>query len=433
MFSDILAQFSGIVDVFSQIWFVVAHGGWVLLVIIVLYMLFYLYVDEIQTQFVLSQEWSFLNIRVPKTNELSTLAVEQIFTQMHALSTTVTFAQKYVEGKVQLWYTLELVSLGGKVSYIIRTPKSSQELVEASFYAQYPNAEISVVEDYMSNLPDEVEESDVDIFGFEFKMTDPFTLPIKTYREFEHPTAEAKIVDPLKPLFEALATMQPHEMYAIQILIKPVAEDDIKPLFEAKAKELIEGKKPAHHGFNLLSFIFGIFTGGDSHAAPAEKKERNFSLLSDMEKEKVNGVLRKISKPAYYTKIRHLYLAPKDRMDGGRKALPIGAYRTLGTANLNRLKPDTKFTWTKLEYKVSQELEQPYIDAVVKHRKHVFYKAFRSRGMFAGLSPFVLNVEELATIYHLPLVAEDTASGPSIESVQSKKSQPPANLPVGEY
>lgn len=435
-----MQQLSGSLQVFSDIWFVVAHGGWIVLVALVVYLLFILYMEEIQGQWLTSQEWVFLSVRIPKVNELSMLAVEQIFTQMHALATTITFAQKYVEGKFQLWYSLEIVSLGGTVSYIIRAPKKVQDLVEASFYAQYPEAEITEVSDYMENLEFHPGHSSFDIFGFEFKLEEHYTLPIKTYKEFEHTTAEKKIIDPLAPLFESLAAINSKEMYAVQILICPLPEDQWKPKSEAKAKELIEGKEH-HESFNLLSAMLKLFSavlagaaggehGGEEHATEDKK---SFMQLSDVEKERINAVLRKPGKPGYLTKIRHLYLAPQDAFDNGKKALPIGSYRTLGNANTNKLKPDTKKTWTAKEYKVSEQLERAYIEYVVNERKEHFFKGFKNRSMYIGLPPFVLNVEELATIYHLPLVSEDATTTPPVTSVESKKAQPPANLPIGEY
>lgn len=409
------------------------HGGWAVYVVTIIYLLYDRYLDEIQGQFLASQEWEFLSIRIPKTNTQSLVAVEQMFTQMHALATTITFPQAYIEGKFQLWYSLEMVSLGGKISYIIRTPKKQRQLVEASLYAEYPDAEISVVSDYLENLSYDPETSDFDLFGFEFKMTDDAVLPIKTFREFEHPTAEQKIIDPLKPLFEALAAIAPHELYAIQILTRPIADEDWKPQGEEKAKELLEGKKKKKARFNLLTFLAGLLPSPAKEDKKEEAKERNFMQLSDPEKEKVNGVLRKVSKPGYQTKIRHLYIAPKDKFDNGKKSLPIGAFRTLGSANTNKFKPDTKKTWTALEYKVSADLEKPYIDYIVRERKKRVFRAFKARSMYIGINPFILNVEELATIYHLPLITEDTIALPAVEAVESKKSQPPANLPVGEY
>jgi hypothetical protein len=41
--------------------------------------------------------------------------------------------------------------------------------------------------------------------------------------------------------------------------------------------------------------------------------------------------------------------------------------------------------------------------------------------------------KEIATIFHVPIFSKERANQPMIETVSSKKTQPPANLPVGDY
>src|SRR3990167_2271327 len=108
--------FSDFFEILGALWQLIARGGWIAIVWAVVYMFWYYYKEEIQLQFRLSQEWTFLHIRVPKENERSLLGVEQIFSQLHQLHLNFTFAEKYIEGKIQLWYSLEIVSLGGKIS-----------------------------------------------------------------------------------------------------------------------------------------------------------------------------------------------------------------------------------------------------------------------------------------------------------------------------
>lgn len=411
------------------LWWFFGHGGWMVFVVMVLWVLFHRYVEEIQGQYVKSLEWVFLSIRVPRTNELSTLAVEQVFAQMHAILSKATFAQKYVEGQVQQWYSLEIVSLGGKISFIVRAPKKHKDLVESALYAQYPGAEITEVFDYLEKLDYSPESEEVDVWGTELVLVEDQALPIKTYRDFEHPTAKDKIVDPLKPLYEAMAKVSPHELFAVQVVALPVADADWKPKGESKALELIDGPRPGHKPFNLLRAIVGILKPAEH--APA-KEGKNFSVLSDVEKERVNRVLNKVGKPGYAVKIRLLYVAPKMKFDKQRATLFIGAFKTFASANTNGFKPNVEVT-PKLDFKLSETLEKPYIDFTVAKRKAGLFKNFKGRNPGGGAKAYVLNIEELATIYHLPLVGEETVSSPNVDTVSSKKSQPPVDLPIGEY
>jgi hypothetical protein len=203
--SVILPNFS---DIFRIAFLVIfKYYGWVFFVwglIVILWRVYYL---EIEHQYIHAQEWTFLHIKVPRENMVSTLAVESIFSQMHALHVGKTPLEKYVEGQIQLWYSLEIVSLGGKISFTLRIPTRMLDVVESAFYSHYPQAEISEVGDYMENFHYDpyAESNDYEIFGSEWKLSENEVVPIKTYKDFEHQTAENKIIDPLANFYEGLA------------------------------------------------------------------------------------------------------------------------------------------------------------------------------------------------------------------------------------
>ena len=427
-----------------------ATGG--LLVFSVLGALFYIlyksYRKEIEHQFVHSIDWVYLNIKVPKDNQVSTLAVETIFSQMHALHSGLTFPQIYIEGRIQKWYSLELISMGGTISFIVRVPTDSRGLVESAFYSHYPDVEITEAHDYMENFhfdPDD-ESSQYDIWGTEFKLTEDYVFPIKTYRDFEHLSAEEKIIDPLANLFEALNKMQSYEFYGIQLILQPLADDEWKPHGEAKVKELI-GEEVGHdvklkdvamtplNKFAEFSLKNALFGGGHGHAAHgAEDKgpKNNWMSMTEIEKERVSLVEKKIGKPGYRVKLRHLYTAPKDKFDPTKKGLIIGSYRPLGSANTNKFKPDVSNTWVGADYYISPTLEKPYMDYLLRKKKRHIFKGYKNRDIHIGLPMYVLNVEEIATIYHFPITTKEKSVASSIEKTMSKKSQPPANLPIFE-
>lgn len=433
--------FAGLGDIFEPLWYVITHGGWVAFVGVGIYILYKLYYFEIVTQFVASQKWVYLSIKVPRENLTSTLAVEQIFNQLHALFSTLTFANKYIEGKVMLWYSLEIVSLGGKVNFIIRAPIDTKELVESSIYGQYPTAEVVEVNDYMENIQYDPDSSDFDLWGTEFVLVNEQSIPIKTWKEFEHPTAEQKIIDPLAAMFEAMGKMQPWEFYGIQVLIQPAGDaEGWREEAEKKAKTLLGEKLPKKVTLaSILMTPFNAFADFNFSSLfsmeikPEQKNDSKNNLLNmtEIEKTAVNAIQAKTSKPGYYTKVRHMYVAPKDKFDPAKKALMVGAMRVIGSGTLNSFKPDTKKTWTEPKAKLSPTLEKPYIDNTKRILKNYMFTGYKDRSIFIGNPMPVLNVEEIATIYHLPLALNSTL--PQVESVESKKSQPPVDLPTGDY
>jgi hypothetical protein len=56
--------------------------------------------------------------------------------------------EEYWQGAVWFWFSLEIVSLEGQVHFYIRTPTRIKDLIETQMYAQYPQAQVKVVEDY---------------------------------------------------------------------------------------------------------------------------------------------------------------------------------------------------------------------------------------------------------------------------------------------
>lgn len=59
-------------------------------------------------------------------------------------------------------------------------------------------------------------------------------------------------------------------------------------------------------------------------------------------------------------------------------------------------------------------------------RKNNIMNNYINRDDWAGCTPYLLNIEELATIWHFP--TEATANAPLIQKTASKRQKPPSNL-----
>jgi hypothetical protein len=424
--------------------FIFQYYGWVIFVMGLIYMLWRLYRWEIMTRHWQNQTWVFLQIKVPKDNMISTMGVDNIFSQLHSLHVAKTFYEKYVEGQLfQLWYSFELISLGGKVSFVIRAPIRMRHNVEAAIYSQYPTAEISEVADYMENFhfnPDK--PGNVDLFGTEWRLQENDVIPMKTYKDFEHPSAEQKILDPLSHTFESLAKIEPHEFFGIQILAMPLADEEWKDKSELMVKELTEEEVP--HSFNLLKLLlwpfdkFASLGHGKEHAHAhtedeiGRKQKNSWLSMTENQKLRVTAIENKKNKPAYRCKIRFLYIAPKDHFDKSKAFMVIGAYRPFTAPYFNKLKPDVHNTWTHIDAYISPALEKPVMDWKLKYKKRFIFKGYKERDWDIGIPMFILNTEELATLYHFPITTETTTVPSYIEKTESKKSQAPVNLPIAE-
>src|SRR3989344_8089482 len=120
----------GFSQMLGSAWYIFTNWyGWLLFVWMFIYIVFVTYLKNLQDAFVLSHEQVFFQVKVERENLQSTVAIENLFAQLHAIHTSFTWAEKYLEGKINLWISMEIVSLGGRINYVIKTPKKYSTLV----------------------------------------------------------------------------------------------------------------------------------------------------------------------------------------------------------------------------------------------------------------------------------------------------------------
>jgi hypothetical protein len=436
MFFDIFSE------VINSIRFIFASGAWIFLIPPFAYGIYILYWNFVMIIRYLGEiEWVFLSIAVPKENVTTILAFEQIFAALHGTTQHKTFWEKYAEGQVPLWHSLEIVSLGGNIRFILKTPTHWRPLVEAAIYAQYPTAEIQETEDYLAHLPppDPVfgaRRGLYDFIGTHVILSKGDAYPIRTYKAFEHTgkEPEAGIVDPLATVLEVMSTIQPDELLAVQILIQGALDewkDEARLLVKRLKGSPVEPHWPWWYKIFIAPFaatgkIIGLAPGTE-----LEEAGRPPSLmlhLTDAEKGVIKAIEDSIAKVGFHTKIRLLYLAPKQTFRGN---VPLsfhirGALSHFNTFDLNGLRFDNRFrTWRDLEYFGPLEAFIDYYR--MQYRKRRFMRMFKTRSYKLGAAPFIFNIEELATVFHFPL-AQVTA--PPMEKVEVIKAEPPTGLPT---
>jgi len=171
-------------------------------------------------------------------------------------------------------------------------------------------------------------------------------------------------------------------------------------------------------------------TLGEIARSPAEhpslevekkKDEFNFRMLmmTPGQKEIVEGIERKTAKLGFETTIRFVYIDKRDSFSRDHVASMQGFFRQFNTQNLNLLKPDKK-TMTAAVHGLFVKLR-------LNWRKRVVYEKYRDL-VFNKHKP-ILNIEELATLYHFPILGVESTY---LEKVESRKGGPPTALPIME-
>ncbi len=404
--------------------YLIAHGGWIPMLFVMVDGFFHMYLHHIQDHYASKWQYVLLSIEVPKDNEQSPKAVESMFAQLAGAHSNPNFVEKYRDGKIQESFSFELASHEGVVRFYARTTAQFRDLTEAAIFAQYPDAQITEVEDYTSVVPDDYPNDEWDMFGMELELYANQVFPIRTYPAFEH-MLSGEFKDPMAALLEMFAKMGPGEHAWMQLIVVPTG-DDWKKGGAALAKKLAgqkEAKKSTmvDKAIGLPTDILGEFIPMFKVDPAAKKDDGKFSIMQLLPNEQrpIEAIGYKIAKIGFLTKFRIIYAGKKGVFHKGRGVSTfVGAIKQFNTQDMNGFKPN-KLTITKVDYFRSKPRA-----AARKRRMIANYKA---RSAWNGSSPYILNIEELATLWHFPVIG---VRAPMVAKTESKRREPPASLPT---
>ncbi len=94
-----------------------------------------------------------LILEIPKANDKSELAAEQLFASLHGILRDK--KELKLSGGVQEHISFEIASVNGQIRFYVWVPKTLQSFVEGQIYAQYPTVQIHQAdEDYTEHERD---------------------------------------------------------------------------------------------------------------------------------------------------------------------------------------------------------------------------------------------------------------------------------------
>jgi len=392
------------------------------------------WINYVQEKYIRGIKWKLLEIKIPKEIEKRPKTMDEFFAAIYSTYDVVidTLYDVYLGGMVDVWFSFEIVSIEGDIHFYIRAPELSSDMIEAQIYAQYPEAEIKEAEDYVRDVPDDIPSEDYELWGTDMKLTKEDSYPIRTYKEYED-TASGDFIDPISNIVEGVSKLRKGEQIWIQILARAV-KDDWKKEADELVLKLIGRKNPKNkkeEGFLslLISEIVDLgrytllgFFSPQSLISKEDKKEEKEHLsmmlhLSPGEKDVVTAIGNSVKKPGFETDIRWIYLAKRDIFDKTKgNAIAFSFFSQFGSQDLNSFTPNPK-TKTSAYYFMTD-----YRKAL---RKRQILRKYKRREF--DQRSYVLNTEELATIFHFPTIE---VKAPMTPRVEAKRGKPPAELPV---
>ncbi len=396
------------------------------------------WVHYIQQDFISGIDFVLLEIVPPREVLRSPKAMELFFTNALFHWSNKGGKEEYWQGAVWFWHSLEIASIEGQVHFYVRSPSRLKELIETQMYAQYPQAQVRVVEDYTLAVDKISPESDWNAWGCEFILEKPEAYPIKTYVDFgldKDPKEEYK-VDPISPVIELFGSLKKGEQMWSQIVIRP-----------SKKTYHTHGTWFGHHDWVAqaqieLEKILKPYTGAKLSIDNSITKEiRAPGFLDPV----VKGVSAKMTKIGFDTGIRIFYVAKKEAYDMNNRRNIRLIFRQYANPFLNSL---ARFNSTQADaygsiFTISPKLVMRLANRMLTEYRERSFFHLPLRHHFSSFLPwpisptifpkffhphtYVLNVEELATLWHFP---GQILKVPTLERIESKEAAPPTNLPL---
>ena len=154
--------------------------------------------------------------------------------------------------------------------------------------------------------------------------------------------------------------------------------------------------------------------------AKVEKIDFGSMILSPGERMIVEAVERNVSKLGFDACLRFVYIAKPDKYNHVVSNAITGSMQQFNSLNLNGFKRTNSTSYVDYFFKKTREgwRKKRMFDAYVN--RSAFYKPHKRK-------TFILNTEELATVYHFPGSVVRT---PALGRIESKKGEPPAGLPI---
>jgi len=284
-------------------------------------------------------------------------------------------------------FAFEIVAVGGQVRFYVAVPRAHHAYLEEQLHAQRPDAYVEPAKDYNIFQPTGV------IVGTTLRFKQPGYFPIKSYKKLES--------DPLDALTNAMSKIGEHEGAAIQYVARSARKEwrSGGVRIASKMQQGMSLAKASGGGFwGLIASGFASASGGKKKSGEPPKEYR----LSPMEQEVVKGLEEKAAKFA---------------LDVNVRIVASGPTADAAKANVNAI------TQVFSQFNVPQYGNMFVAGSASSNPKIIQQFIYRH---FDEGRRVVLNTEEMASVWHLPLATTET---PNIQWLTARRAAPPVNMP----
>ncbi len=284
-------------------------------------------------------------------------------------------------------FSFEIVAREGRIYFYVVSPIRQSLYIEKQITAHYPEAVVEEVEDYNAFGALNAIEA-----GY-LTTKNSFALALKTYNKME--------VDPLNSLINILSKLDKNESVAVQYVVRSAS-----PNWHRRSKRIslaihrtgsIWRGLRATHPFWAMWYIIN-----PPKAAPQEKNSMQYKRLTAAEEEMLKAIEEKNVKAGSEVNLRLIACAKTKEQAGFYLESLANVYNEYNNYNYGN-------NFSRV-YKGNQD----------KIINDFIYRRFNEK------IKFLLNSEELVSIFHFPLSSTET---PNILWLTAKSAPAPAELP----
>lgn len=296
----------------------------------------------------------------------------------------------------QEYLSLEIISRGGEIGFYISVPNHLAALIEKQIHSFFHGAHVEKVQAF--NIFGNIDPKYYSRYTAlaELGVARSYIYPLKTYKDLEH--------DSISSITTALSKLGKDSNAAIQILMRPTSAK-----WQKKCEEKIESIYGDKKGGGVGGFVKDI---GKAAIAPgtSEKSEKQTEAsfkfgLTPTKEEEAQLIQKKASKVGFDTKIRLVVVSKDYILARSHLQNILTSFAQFTNPRGNRL----------------QKLKSPFrtLKAAVSD--------FVLRRFGDPNSGIILNIEELASLYHFPNKNIET---PNIKWLAAKSAPAPTNTPT---
>ncbi|MFA7088008.1 MAG: TraM recognition domain-containing protein [Patescibacteria group bacterium] len=291
-------------------------------------------------------------------------------------------------------FSFEVVSSNNKISFYVVAPQKDARYLEQQIHAHYPDAVIQEVEDYNSfSLSGEIAAAYL-------RTQKSFVFPIKTYQKMD--------IDPMNSLINILSKLEKDESIAIQYTVRSA-----KGSWHAQARRVvskIHQKNSVKEGLFAASPLGRFMYFFNDFFTKNQKDQKGLEQNSQIAPKKLSAVEEDMTRAIEEKNL-------KAGLDVNLRI--IASAKTKERANIYLENLGSAFSeYNNFSY--GNVFSRPDKRKTEKIVKDFIYRHFNNRDRF------LLNSEELASMFHFPLKGTET---PNILWLTAKIAPAPNNIP----